>query len=106
MAQGALCKRLARFGLVLEPSKTRLVEFGRFAERHAPKRGRKRPETIYFLGFALDFPRNQQGNYMVGRPDREVSQSRQPDPFTCSFLVLPDDESERCLRYNVIDVMR
>ncbi|MGH8653024.1 MAG: reverse transcriptase domain-containing protein [Gammaproteobacteria bacterium] len=65
--QDALCKRLARFGLVLELSKTRLVEFGRFAERHAPKHGRKRPETIYFLGFTLDFPRNQQGNFKVGR---------------------------------------
>ena len=33
-----------------EPAKTKLVEFGRFAQRHAAKRGRKRPETIYFLG--------------------------------------------------------
>jgi hypothetical protein len=27
-----------RFGLTLEPSKTKLVEFGRFAQRHAGKR--------------------------------------------------------------------
>ena len=65
--QDALGKRLARFGLVLEPSKTRLVEFGRFAERHAPKRGRKRPETIYFLGFTHYCTRNRQGNFKVGR---------------------------------------
>ena len=39
--QDALCLRLGRFGLVLEPTKTKLVEFGRFAQRHAGKRGRK-----------------------------------------------------------------
>jgi hypothetical protein len=33
----------AKFGLNLQPNKTKLVEFGRFAQRHAGKRGRKRP---------------------------------------------------------------
>ena len=51
--QKALCRRLEKFSLTLEPSKTKLVEFGRFAQRHAGKRGRKRPETIYFLGFSV-----------------------------------------------------
>ena len=44
-AQEALAKRLRKFSLNLEPTKTKLVEFGRFAHRHASKRGRKRPET-------------------------------------------------------------
>jgi hypothetical protein len=48
-AQDALRLRLGKFGLALEPTKTKLVEFGRFAQRHAGKRGRKCPETIYFL---------------------------------------------------------
>ena len=43
--QDALRKRLGKFGLTLEPTKTKLVEFGRFAQRHAGKRGRKRPGT-------------------------------------------------------------
>lgn len=47
--QEALAKRLRRFGLTLEPAKTKLVEFGRYAHRHAGKRGHKRPETIHFL---------------------------------------------------------
>jgi retron-type reverse transcriptase len=51
--QDALCKRLGKFGLTLEPTKTKLVEFGRFAQRHAAKHGRKRPKTIYFLGFSV-----------------------------------------------------
>jgi group II intron reverse transcriptase/maturase len=64
--QRVLCKRLEKFGLALEPSKTKLVEFGRFAQRHASKRGRKRPETIYFLGFTLYCSRNRQGHFKVG----------------------------------------
>ncbi len=51
--QNALCKRLGKFGLTLEPTKTQLVEFGRFAAKYASKRGRQRPETIYFLGFSV-----------------------------------------------------
>jgi RNA-directed DNA polymerase len=64
--QNALCKRLGKFGLTLEPTKTKLVEFGRFAAKYASKRGRQRPETIYFLGFTLYCTRNQKGNFRVG----------------------------------------
>ncbi len=62
--QEAPAKRLRKFSLTLEPTKTKLVEFGRFAHRHASKRGRKRPETIYFLGFTLYC--NQKGNLRIG----------------------------------------
>jgi RNA-directed DNA polymerase len=65
-AQEALAKRLSKFSLTLEPMKTKLVEFGRFAYRHASKRGRKRPETIYFLGFTMYCTRNQKGNFRIG----------------------------------------
>ena len=64
--QDALRKRLGKFGLTLEPSKTKLVEFGRFAQKWASKRDRRRPETIYFLGFTLYCTRNQKGNFRVG----------------------------------------
>ncbi len=64
--QHVLHKRLGKFGLSLEPTKTNLVEFGRFAQRDASKRGRKRPETIYFLGFTLYCTRNRKGNFKVG----------------------------------------
>jgi len=46
-------------------TKTKLVEFGRFAQRHAGKRGRNRPETIYFLGLTLYCTRNRKGNFKV-----------------------------------------
>jgi RNA-directed DNA polymerase len=64
--QDALRLRLGKFGLTLEPTKTKLVEFGRFAQRHAGKRGRRRPETIYFLGLTLHCTRNLKGNFKVG----------------------------------------
>jgi hypothetical protein len=36
------------------------------AQRDASKRGRRRPETIYFLGVVLYCTRNQKGNFKVG----------------------------------------
>src|SRR5215469_18725337 len=64
--QDALCKRLGKFDLTLEATKTKLVEFGRFAQRHAVKHGRNRPETIYFLGLTLYCTHNRKGNFKVG----------------------------------------
>jgi len=64
--QDALRQRLGKFGLALEPKKTKLVEFGRYAQKWANKRGRKRPETIYFLGFTLYCTHNRKGNFRVG----------------------------------------
>src|SRR6202043_31114 len=64
--QKALCQRLGKFSLTLGPTKTKLVEFGGFADKYASKRGRKRPETIYFLGFTLYCTRNRKGNFRVG----------------------------------------
>src|SRR5499427_2633379 len=64
--QDVLRKRLGKFGLTLAEAKTKLVEFGRYAQRYASKRGRRRPETIYFLGFTLYCTLNQKGNFRVG----------------------------------------
>jgi group II intron reverse transcriptase/maturase len=78
--QEVLRKRLEKFNLVLEPTKTKLVEFGRFAQRHACKHGRKRPETIYFLGFTLYCTHNQKGNFRVGL---RTEKSRLQRSLTC-----------------------
>lgn len=64
--QNVLIKRLAKFSLTLEPNKTRLIEFGRFAQRHASERNQK-VQTLYFLGFTHFCTRNSKGNFMVGR---------------------------------------
>lgn len=69
--QDALRQRLEKFGLALEPNQAKLVVFGRFAQREAGKKGRKRPETIYFLGFTLYCTRNLKGNLKAGiRPEK------------------------------------
>lgn len=73
--QSALSKRLAKFSLELEPNKTRLVEFGRFAHRDAKKWNRKM-ETFYFLGFTHFCTRNRQGNFMVGRKTEKTRMRR------------------------------
>src|ERR1019366_6323770 len=44
-------ERLAKFGLELHAEKTRLIEFGRFAEQNRKRRGEGKPETFTFLGF-------------------------------------------------------
>ena len=46
-----LRERFAHFGLQLHADKTRIVEFGRFAEQNRRQRGEGKPETFNFLGF-------------------------------------------------------
>ena len=45
-----LGKRLAKFGLEMEPTKTRVIAFGCFAVQNAKSR-REKPETFDFMGF-------------------------------------------------------
>jgi hypothetical protein len=45
-----LVERLSKFGLEVEPTKTKVMEFGRFAVQNAKQRG-ERAETFDFLGF-------------------------------------------------------
>ena len=47
----ALKQRLEKFALSLQPEKTRLIEFGRFALENRKKKGKGKPETFDFLGF-------------------------------------------------------
>lgn len=43
--------RMKHFGLTLHETKTRLIEFGRFAQSNRQARGQGKPETFTFLGF-------------------------------------------------------
>jgi len=60
-------ERLAKFGLSLHPDKTRLIEFGRFAEENHRARGQRRPETFDFLGFTHCCGKDRQGFFQVIR---------------------------------------
>ena len=57
-----LRERLESFGLTLHPDKTRLIEFGRFADRDRRRRGEGKPETFDFLGFTHICSRTRKGN--------------------------------------------
>ncbi len=59
----------------LEPSKTKMVEFGRFAARDSKRHGRKL-ETVTFLGFTHFCTRNRAGNFMVGRKTDKTRYAR------------------------------
>lgn len=56
--------RLKKFSLSLEHSKTRLIEFGRFAQENARKKG-KRAQTLYFLGFTIYCSKARKGTFKI-----------------------------------------
>jgi hypothetical protein len=59
--------RLGKFGLELAEDKTRIVEFGRFAEDNSNKRGGGKPGTFNFLGFTHYCTKSRNGKFKVGR---------------------------------------
>jgi RNA-directed DNA polymerase len=60
-------ERLSSFGLELHPEKTRLIEFGRFAQVDRQRRGEGKPETFTFMGFTHQCATNSQGHFAVRR---------------------------------------
>jgi RNA-directed DNA polymerase len=62
-----LRERFARFGLALHPDKTRLIEFGRCADRNRRGRGDGKPETFNFLGFTHTCSTTRKGRFTVLR---------------------------------------
>src|ERR1700688_2889261 len=63
-------KRFEEFSLSLNPDKTRLIEFGRFAAERRAHRGLGKPETFNFLGFTFICERNSRGQFLVKRTTR------------------------------------
>jgi group II intron reverse transcriptase/maturase len=63
----ALKVRMARFALSLHPTKTRLIEFGRFAARDRGRRGEGKPETFDFLGFTHICSQARNGKFAIRR---------------------------------------
>jgi RNA-directed DNA polymerase len=62
-----LVERLNRFGLELHAQKTRLIEFGRYAEENRQNRGEGKPETFDFLGFTHSCAKSRKGKFVVLR---------------------------------------
>lgn len=64
---GELKERFRKFNLELHPDKTRLIEFGRFAEERRRRRGKGKPETFDFLGFTHICDKDRKGWFKIVR---------------------------------------
>ena len=56
-----LTSRLAKFGLEVEPTKTKVLAFGPHAAARAKREGKSKPETFDFLGFTHYCSRTRDG---------------------------------------------
>ena len=62
-----LKEHFAKYGLEIHSEKTRLIEFGRFAEANRAELGEGKPETFDFLGFTHICSRTRKGNCFTVR---------------------------------------
>lgn len=60
-----LKKRLQKFSLEIAEEKTRIIEFGRFAERDIKRRGGTKPETFDFLGLTHYCGKSRKGLFKL-----------------------------------------
>ena len=60
-------ERLEKFGLEIAESKSKIIEFGRFAEKSRENRGDDKPDTFDFLGFTHYCSKSKQGWFRVKR---------------------------------------
>ena len=64
---GKLIDRLGKFSLEIAEEKTKIIEFGRFAEERRNRRGEGKPETFDFLGFTHYCSESKKGKFRVKR---------------------------------------
>lgn len=64
--EGKLKERLGKFGLKIAESKSRVIEFGRYASQRAQRKGRK-AATFDFLGFTHYCGKTRKGRFKLGR---------------------------------------
>jgi retron-type reverse transcriptase len=63
----SLKMRLKKFNLEIAEDKTKIIPFGRFAEKNANQTGEGKPATFDFLGFTHYCGKSKQGNFRVKR---------------------------------------
>ena len=62
-----LKERLKKFNLEVAEEKTRIIAFGRFADKESKKQGKKKPDTFDFLGFTHYCSKSEKGWFRVKR---------------------------------------
>jgi hypothetical protein len=90
-------KRFEEFSLSLNPDKTRLIEFGRFAAERRAQRGLAKPETFNFLGFTFICERNSRGQFLVKRMARSHAGDAQGDQGGTATANAPPNPGARGL---------
>jgi group II intron reverse transcriptase/maturase len=65
-----LRERFTKFALELHPEKTRLFEFGAWADQNRRRRGEDKPETFNFLGFTHICAKKRNGRFTILRQTR------------------------------------
>ncbi|WP_100009893.1 group II intron reverse transcriptase/maturase [Lentibacillus sediminis] len=63
----ALIKRLQKFQLEVAEEKTKIIPFGRFADRDSKRNGQNKPETFDFLGFTHYCGKSKKGKFRMKR---------------------------------------
>lgn len=63
----ALIQRLLKFKLEIAEEKTKIIPFGRFAERDSKRKGQGKPPTFDFLGFTHYCSKSKKGSFRVKR---------------------------------------
>ena len=79
--QEAMVRRLAEFGLEVEPSKTALLHFGSQAWRRSRQAGQPKVATFNFLGFTHFVGRSRRGCFMVGRKTQKERMTKKLKAF-------------------------
>jgi RNA-directed DNA polymerase len=100
----AMRERLGEFALSLHPEKTRLIEFGRFAEKDRQRRGLGKPETFNFLGLTFICGKSRQGYFQLKRKtrrDRMQAKLRQVKGKMRQHMRLPLSVQGKWLSYVV-----
>lgn len=62
-----LISRLKKFNLEISEDKTKIMPFGKYAERNNKRKGDGKPETFEFLGFTHFCSQSKQGKFRVKR---------------------------------------
>lgn len=100
-----LKKRMAKFNLELEESKSRLLEFGRFAENNRKSRGEGKPETFDFLGFTFYCGRSRRGNscVMLQTSSKKFRQKlKDTKKWLCENRTMPVKEMIKALNLKLV----
>lgn len=63
----ALQHQLAKYSLSIQKSKSKIIEFGQFAQHNRTTQGRGKPETFDFLGFTHYCTQSRNGKFRIKR---------------------------------------